>query len=71
MPRKPKYLELDGRRYLWRDVLQLRRAQCAVLRYGSLPCSSPEMRPVRRRTAGRRAATSSRGFSMPDGSRVF
>ena len=31
MARRPRYLVLDGRRYLWRDILELRRAQCAAV----------------------------------------
>ena len=26
--RKPRYLVLDNKRYLWRDILKLRREQC-------------------------------------------
>jgi hypothetical protein len=31
MPRRPPYVVLDGKRYLWRDILELRRAQCAAV----------------------------------------
>jgi len=30
MARRPKHIVLDGRRYLWRDLLELLRAQCAA-----------------------------------------
>ena len=26
---RPRFLEIDGRRYLWRDLVQRYRAQCA------------------------------------------
>ena len=29
--RRPKHILIDGKRYLWRDILELRRAQCAAV----------------------------------------
>jgi hypothetical protein len=57
MARKPKYLELDGKRYLWRDVLELRREQCAAfteVRQLALFDLRDDARPeAHRRAAGR------------------
>ena len=27
--RRPRFIIIDGKPYLWRDILELRRAQCA------------------------------------------
>ena len=52
--RKPPYLMLDGRHYLWRDVLEQRRAQCAAVaevRQLALFDLRDDIRPETHRTA--------------------
>lgn len=52
--RKPPYLLLDGKRYLWRDVLERRRAQCAAFieaRQLALFALREDVRPETHRTA--------------------
>jgi hypothetical protein len=33
----PRMIEIDGKRYLWRDIVQLRRAQLAAVRQAEQP----------------------------------
>ncbi len=33
----PTFIDIDGRRYLWRDIIQLRRAQKAAFRRAEQP----------------------------------
>jgi hypothetical protein len=52
-----KYIEIDGRRYLWRDVVRLRREQKKALRQAQQPALfelRADFRPAAERTgAGR------------------
>jgi hypothetical protein len=34
---RPAFVEIDGRRYLWRDIVELRRAQIAAGRQAQQP----------------------------------
>ena len=34
---RPAFVEIDGKRYLWRDILEARRAQLAADRRGRQP----------------------------------
>jgi hypothetical protein len=50
----PRFIEIDGKRYLWRDVLALRRAQLAGTRAERQPPLFPlieDARPKAARTA--------------------
>jgi hypothetical protein len=52
-----KYIEIDGRRYPWRDVLQLRREQKKALRQAQQPALfelKHDPRPAPERTAAGR-----------------
>jgi hypothetical protein len=56
-PASPRFIEIDGKRYLWRDVLALRRAQLARLRAERQPPLFPlveDARPKAARTAAGR-----------------
>jgi hypothetical protein len=48
----PRFIEIDGRRYLWRDLMALRRAQATP------PVQQPTLFPLREdcRPAGERNA---------------
>ena len=53
----PRFVELDGRRYLWRDVLEARRAQRAAARATAQPVLftlRDDRRPATQRTAAGR-----------------
>jgi hypothetical protein len=52
MPR-PRFIDIDGRRYLWRDLVQLYRAQCQPA------AAQPTLFALREdhRSAGERNAT--------------
>ena len=50
----PKFIEIDGKRILWTDVLKLRRAQQEAVQARQLPLF--EMREDARPTAERTAA---------------
>jgi hypothetical protein len=54
---QPKFIELDGKRYLWRNVLQLRREQraaCARAEQPPLFELRVDRRPEPQRTAAGR-----------------
>jgi len=54
--RRPRFITIDGKPYLWRDILALRRAQCAEPR-AAQPTLFPlkeDARPVVNRTAAGR-----------------
>jgi hypothetical protein len=53
----PRTIEIDGRRYLWRDIVELRRAQLAAVRQAEQPALFEDCRP--RRSARPKAATAS------------
>jgi hypothetical protein len=51
---KPRFIEIDGRRYLWRELVELRRAQLAQWRSAQQPALfEPRLdrRPPAERTA--------------------
>jgi hypothetical protein len=53
----PFFVEIEGRRYLWRDVLAARRAQLAVRRKAEQPPLfelRDDLRPATERTAAGR-----------------
>ena len=53
----PRFIEIDGRRYLWRDVLQLRREQKKALARTQQPALfelKEDHRPVAERSAAGR-----------------
>jgi hypothetical protein len=54
--RKPRYLVLDNKRYLWRDILKLRREQCKVAEQAqpALFNLHDDERPKSQRTAAAR-----------------
>jgi hypothetical protein len=33
----PRFIEIDGKRHLWRDIVRLRRAQCAAAAVAAQP----------------------------------
>lgn len=52
-----RYIEIDGKRYLWRDILQLRREQRKAFRQSQQPALFElkiDCRPVAERTAAGR-----------------
>jgi hypothetical protein len=52
-----RFIDIDGRRYLWRDILQLRREQSKALRQAQQPALfelRDDYRPAAERTAGGR-----------------
>ena len=52
-----RFIEIDGRRYLWRDVLRLRREQRKALAQAQQPALfqlKEDRRPVNDRTAAGR-----------------
>jgi hypothetical protein len=53
----PRFIVIDGKRHLWRDILELRRAQLARLRDERQPPLFPlieDVRPKVQRTAAGR-----------------
>jgi hypothetical protein len=53
----PKFIELDGKRYLWREVLQLRREQLKAFARAEQPALFElrvDRRPEQQRTAAGR-----------------
>jgi hypothetical protein len=55
--RAPRFIEIDGRRYLWRDLLELRREQRAAARATEQPplfALRADCRPQAERTAAGR-----------------
>ena len=54
--RKPRYLVLDNKRYLWRDILKLRREQCKAAEQAQpvLFNLQDDERPKSQRTAAAR-----------------
>jgi hypothetical protein len=53
----PRFITIDGKRYRWRDILELRRAQLAALRREWQPPLFPlieDARPKAARTAAGR-----------------
>jgi hypothetical protein len=53
----PRFIELDGKRYLWRDILQLRREQRAAFARAAQPALfelKVDRRPEQERTAAGR-----------------
>jgi hypothetical protein len=54
--RKPRYLVLDNKRYLWRDILKLRREQCKAAEQAQpvLFTLQDDERPKSQRTAAAR-----------------
>jgi len=53
----PRFIVIDGKRHLWRDILELRRAQLARLREERQPPLFPlieDARPKVQRTAAGR-----------------
>ena len=64
----PKFIEIDGKRHLWRDVLQLRREQKAVSSKAAQPALfelHKDRRPPADRTAAGRYQEPSL-FSVPE-----
>jgi hypothetical protein len=55
----PKFIDIDGKRYLWRDIVQLRQEQCRAAAAAS-PTQPPlfelreDFRPITERTAASR-----------------
>jgi hypothetical protein len=65
----PKFIEIDGRRHLWRDLLQQRKEQqAAAARTQQLALFElkDDCRPATERTAGGRYQQPSL-FTLPDG----
>jgi hypothetical protein len=55
--RSSRFIEIDGKRYLWRDLLQLRREQKKAHVYAQQPVLfelKEDTRPVSQRTAAGR-----------------
>jgi hypothetical protein len=53
----PKFIEIDGKRYLWRDLLELRREQKNALARAQQPALfelKEDRKPVSERTAAGR-----------------
>jgi hypothetical protein len=53
----PRFIDIDGRRYLWRDLLQRRRDQLAALAKTQQPtlfALHDDCRPAAQRTASSR-----------------
>jgi len=53
----PKFIEIDGKRYLWRDLLELRREQKKALARAQQPSLfqlKEDHKPVSERTAAGR-----------------
>ena len=66
---KPKFIEIDGKRLLWREVLKLRREQLQAAARNHQPTlfeMKEDSRPVSQRTASGRLAEPSL-FSRLDG----
>jgi hypothetical protein len=54
---KPRFVDIDGRRYLWSDILELRRVQLSEWREAQQPVLFElkiDARPEQGRTAVRR-----------------
>jgi hypothetical protein len=55
----PKFIDIDGKRYLWRDLVQLRQEQCRAAALAA-PTQPPlfelreDFRPITERTAASR-----------------
>jgi hypothetical protein len=55
----PKFIDIDGKRYLWRDIVQLRQEQCRAAALAA-PVQPPlfelheDFRPAAERTAAAR-----------------
>ncbi len=56
MARRPRFITIDGKRHLWRDILELRRAQCAEpkITQATLFPLKEDARPAAARTAAGR-----------------
>jgi hypothetical protein len=55
--RAPRFIEIDGKRYLWRDIIKLRQEQRAAARRGEEPPLfelHEDCRPATERTAAGR-----------------
>jgi hypothetical protein len=59
LPSAPKFIDIDGKRYLWRDIVKLRQEQlCAAAE--AAPVQPPlfdlheDFRPITERTAATR-----------------
>jgi hypothetical protein len=53
----PRFIDLDGKRYLWRDLMRLRQEQRAAARQGEQPALfelREDCRPATDRTAAGR-----------------
>ena len=53
----PRFIEIDGKRYLWRDIIKLRQEQRAAARRGEQPALfelHEDCRPATERTAAGR-----------------
>jgi hypothetical protein len=53
----PRTIEIDGKRYVWRDIVMLRRAQLAAVRQAQQPALFElidNCRPASQRTAAGR-----------------
>jgi hypothetical protein len=65
----PRFIEIDGRRYLWRDLVALRRAQTTpVAQQPALFALREDHRPAGERHAAERYREPSL-FTMPERSR--
>ncbi len=56
-PPAPRFIVIDGKRHLWRDILEMRRAQLVALREERQPPLFPlveDARPASQRTAAGR-----------------
>ena len=64
----PKFIDIDGKRFLWRELLQLRREQLAAAARVEQPFlfeMKEDCRPVPERTAAGRYSEPSL-FSLPE-----
>jgi hypothetical protein len=54
---RPAFVEIDGKRYVWRDIVTLRRAQLAAVRQAQQPALfklTDDRRPASQHTAAGR-----------------
>ena len=63
----PKFIDIDGKLFIWRELLQLRREQVAAVARGEQPALfelKEDCRPIPERTAAGRYSEPSL-FSLP------
>ena len=65
---RPRFIDIDGRRYLWSDILELRRQQLAACQKAEQPALfelALDCRPVTQRSAAGARWSRKSSFAAP------